>query len=511
MTPAIPADGDERYRSVVDNSPYGIYRVTSTGEFVTVNPALCRIVGFSEHELFASNIGMLYQDPAERARLLAEFESRPYGVPVETSWRRKDGEVIIARIWVYGERSHSGRIKYLDGYVEDVTHMRATERALLQAEKLAALGQLVSGVAHELNNPLSAILLFAEDLLVSERRSEEREALAIIAQQARRSRAIVRDLLSFVRSREVIREPVESDKFLEQIARTLQPQLGELGVTLHLESPPSSPLIHVERAGIEQVITNLVINGAQAAGPGGSVRVTASQEARYFVVEVTDDGRGIPADVLPRIFEPFFTTKPMGQGTGLGLSVSLGVVQQHGGTLIAENRDTPEGPGARFTVRLPMPARSAVTAPADESDPAPVAVPLRRVLIVDDEVTIRQALSRFYGRRGWNVTEAEDGAQASDRLISAGESYDLVVSDVKMPRVSGIELHAALREVRPELLDRLLFCTGEAESPAVAAFVAETSCRVLLKPFDLRTLASVSDEIIALAALAVPVAAVVVE
>jgi len=501
-------DGDERYRSVVHNSPYGIYRVTCDGTFVTINPALCRIVGYSETELFASNIGALYAAPSERARLIADFESRPHGVPVETAWRRKDGQIITTRIWVYAERSASGRIEYLDGYVEDVTHIRATERALLQAEKLAALGQLVSGVAHELNNPLSAILLFTEDLLVSEQRAEERDALAIIAQQARRSRAIVRDLLSFVRSRDAIREPVDSAKFLDQVARTLHPQFSELGVTLQVERPPSRPVIHVERAGIEQVLINLLINAAQAAGPGGIVRMSSRVEGGNYIIEVLDNGCGIPADVLPRIFEPFFTTKPMGQGTGLGLSVSLGVVQQHGGSLVAENRDPREGAGARFTVRLPMPARVTVAAPLEESTSAPPAAPVRRVLIVDDEATIRAALVRFYTRRGWSVTEAEDGSQAADRLITAREPYDLVVSDIKMPRVSGIELHAALRANRPEMLNRLVFCTGEAQSPAVAAFVAETTCRVLLKPFDLQELASLSDEI---ASQAGPIGASVVK
>lgn len=141
---------EERYRSVVDNSPYGIYRVAVDGTFVTVNPALCRIVGYSEQELFASNMASLYADPSDRARLLANHETRPFGAPVETSWRRKDGHVIAARIWVYSDRTPSGRITYLDGYVEDVTSVRATEQALRQAEKLAALGQLCATCSRSL-------------------------------------------------------------------------------------------------------------------------------------------------------------------------------------------------------------------------------------------------------------------------------------------------------------------------------------------------------------------------
>lgn len=489
---------EDRFRSVLENSPFGIYRVTLDGRFLTVNPALCDMVGYTADELFASDISVFYPDPAERQRLIADYEVRPHGASVEVPWKRKDGRAITTRVSVYACRDAEGRIEHFDGYVEDITAIRETEQALRQAEKLASLGELVSGVAHELNNPLSAMLLFAEDLLANERRVEEREALSIIAQQARRSRAIVRDLLSFVRNRDVVREPVESAPFLGQLKRTLMPQLTELGVTLHADVTATSTVLPIDRAGIEQVVTNLVINAAQAAGAGGNVWLHASRDAQHFVVDVIDDGRGIPEDVMPQIFEPFFTTKPMGQGTGLGLSVSRGVVQQHGGWIEARNRQSGSGEtqGAHFTVRIPLPTQATVVldrAAEAATDTQPEGS--RRVLIVDDEETIRRALARFYQRRGWVVTQAEDGTRAFERLIRGSEPYDLVISDMKMPGFSGIELHAALSERRPDMLDRVLFCTGEVDSAAVSTFVSNTNCRVLLKPFDLRTLATLSDDI----------------
>jgi PAS domain S-box-containing protein len=498
FAPAVPTlesrTGDERFRSVIDNSPYGIYRVSVDGQFVTLNPALSAMVGYSADELYAGNIEMLYPEPGDRARVVASHEHRAKGTPIDVPWRRKDGQEITVRAWVYVDRDAAGRARYFDGYLEDVTALRATERALHQAEKLAALGQLVSGVAHELNNPLSAILLFTEDLMASDRTPEEREALAIIAQQARRSRSIVRDLLCFVRSREVTREPVEPREFLGQLRRALQPQLTSLGVTLHVEVPDDAALLHVDRSGIEQVVTNLVINAAQAAGPYGNVWLRTRSEAQDYLIEVLDDGLGIADDILARIFEPFFTTKPMGQGTGLGLSVSMGVVQQHGGTIVAENRGGGER-GAKFVVRLPMPAPAVAV---DETVAAPIpstGAGTRHVLIVDDEETIRHALNRFYTRRGWMVTEAPDGASALEHLLDLSEKFDLVISDVKMPAMSGIELHTALQDARPELLDRVVFCTGEVQSDAVSSFVAETGCTVLVKPFDLKSLAALSDEV----------------
>ncbi len=493
---AEPSAIDERYRSVVDNSPYGIYRVTRDGRFVTLNPALCRIVGYTAAELAELNIAMLYPEPSERARVIATYDHRPHGTPIDVEWRRKDGQHITIRAWVFADCDASGAIRHFDGYIEDVTPLRAKERALQQSEKLAALGQLVSGVAHELNNPLSAILLFTEDLLAGERSPEEAEALAIIAQQARRSRAIVRDLLCFVRSRDVAREAVEPREFVEQVKRALQPQLNSLGVTIHVDVHQDAALLHVDRAGLEQVVTNLVMNAAQATGANGNVWLQTRAEEQGYVIEVVDDGPGISRNAIDRIFEPFFTTKPMGQGTGLGLSVSLGVVQQHGGTISAENRAGGQR-GAKFVVRLPMPA-PAIAVDEEVAQPVPSeGAGSRHVLIVDDEDTIRRALSRFYTRRGWMVTEAPDGACALERLLDVSETFDLVISDVKMPEMSGIELHAALQHSRPDLLDRVVFCTGEVESDAVASFVAATGCTVLVKPFDLKSLASLSDGVAA--------------
>jgi len=486
---------EERYRSVVDNSPFGIYRVTVDGRLITVNPALCVIVGYTAEELLAGNMVMLYADPADRPKWLAKANQWPRGVPVDVAWRRKDGSPITVRIWVYSERDEAGQIAFIDGYVEDVTPIRATEQALRQSEKLAALGQLVSGVAHELNNPLAAILLFAEDLLATERPAEEREAIGAIAQQARRSRAIVRDLLSFVRSRDVMPAPIALQALVAGVTQMLRPQMADLSVELQVASVPENEIIVVDRAGIEQIITNLIVNAAQSAGTGGHVRLDVRTEADDYVFEVVDDGPGVSADALPHIFEPFFTTKAIGQGTGLGLSVSLGIAQQHGGTIIAANRDPADGPGARFALRLPGGAPGSAPAQVVEP-PAAGGRAERRVLIVDDEDTIRRALSRFYSRLGWVATEADSGADALRKLVDEAQEFEVVISDVKMPNVSGIELYDALHDLRPDILDRVVFCTGEMQSPAIAEFFARTGCRALLKPFDLKTLAALSDEIV---------------
>ena len=211
---------------------------------------------------------------------------------------------------------------------------------------------MVSSVAHELNNPLSAILLFTEDLLATDPNPQQVEGLTLIAQQVRRSRGIVRDLLSLTRPAPERREQVDPARLLRDVVKGLRPQIDRAGVSVSviMDGPPM--VARLDRVGLEQVVTNLVMNGVQASGAGGHVWVRGSTRDG-ILIEVVDDGPGIPSAALPRIFEPFFTTKPAGQGTGLGLAVSMGLVKRSGGTLTAGNRLPAEGGGAMFVVRLP--------------------------------------------------------------------------------------------------------------------------------------------------------------
>jgi CheY-like chemotaxis protein len=278
----------------------------------------------------------------------------------------------------------------------------------------------------------------------------------------------------------------------------------------------TEPLVVLaDRAGVEQIVANLVTNAAQAAGVGGDVWVCTDRVEDGCRLTVEDSGPGIPADVLPRIFDPFFTTKPTGEGTGLGLSVTLGIVEQFGGRITVDPR--PQGSGTRFVVLLPSSVLETMTAqetndgPAAQSlDAAPraheseeaaaspavndAAPPVPRLaLIIDDEPTIRAALRRYFVRRGWEVEEAADGAAGLAQLDVFGERVGVVISDLRMPGFSGIELHDELALTRPTLLRRFIFSTGDVASVEAASFVRRTLCPVLQKPFELRML----DEMIA--------------
>jgi PAS domain S-box-containing protein len=487
------------FRSFVENSPIGIYRATGTGRLLAVNASLVQLLGYNSalellqvdmaHDLFAST--------ADRERLLRQLQAHGELRSTEMEWRRKDGTLVTVRISARAYRDERGSVWFSEGFVENVTPLRAAEQALRQSEKLAALGQLVSGVAHELNNPLAAILHFAEDLLHDERSEADLEALSVIRDQARRSRSIVRDLLSFVRFRDAARERVQLSEALAASVKALQPTVEELGARLVAELPAEEVFGNTDRTGVQQIVTNLVVNAAQASGPGGEVRLIARVVEHELQIVVEDTGAGIPPKLMDRIFEPFFTTKPVGQGTGLGLSVTLGIVQQLGGRIAVENR-TPDGSGARFTVNIPVlvavpdpgPGTPAFGTAAVGANPTPAA-PAPRVLIIDDEPSIRAALRRFFARRGWDVEEAEDGAAGLSLMLESTRDFTVVISDLKMPGCSGVELHDHVASVAPELLDRIIFSTGDVASKEAAEFVQRTRCTVMQKPFELRALEAV--------------------
>jgi len=483
------------FRSFVENSPIGIYRATSSGRLLAVNASLVELLGYeSSMELLQIDMTRhLFVSVADRERLFHQLETQGELRSAEMEWRRKDGTTLTVRVSARAYSDDRGPLWFSEGFVENVTPLRAAEQALRQSEKLAALGQLVSGVAHELNNPLAAILHFAEELLDDERTAEDLEALSVIRDQARRSRAIVRDLLSFVRFRDAARERVKLTDALTTSVRALQPVVAEIGARLTADLPPSETVGNTDRAGLQQIVTNLVINAAQATGSGGTVGLRAWITGNELTIVVEDSGPGIPTSVMDRIFEPFFTTKPVGEGTGLGLSVTLGIVQQMGGRISAENRSPSEGGGARFTVVLPV-ERAGTLELADGGPITPAfgeggkSARGPRVLIIDDEPSIRAALKRFFSRRGWQVDEAADGADGLSALLDGKSSFAVVISDLKMPGCSGMELHDHVAAVAPELLDRVIFSTGDVASRDAAEFVRRTRCTVLQKPFELRAL-----------------------
>lgn len=431
----------------------------------------------------------------------------PVAARREVTGIRADGtlfpmELAIASVGEDGARGYVIIARDLVDITAERKERERLQQQLAQAARLEAVGRMVSGVAHELNNPLTAILAFGQDMLSTARSEEDREALTVIVQQAQRCRVIVGDLLIFARNRRDERRRVAPAEVVQRVLRAFSRDEARHGVDLEVDIARDLPAIEIDVVGIEQVLTNLLTNAFQATPPGGRVSLRVRPRENRLLLIVEDTGPGIPPELLSRVFEPFFTTKDPGQGTGLGLAVSHTIVQQHGGTLTAENR-TDRASGARFVVALPFVERRAASREEPAEEPiAPASVAgqrKRKVLVVDDEAMIRVAVRRALERRGWEVDEAADGEEALLRLDVGGRpgDYDAVVTDLRMPGVSGIELCHRLEAEHPELARRLVVITGDTASPSVAEFLTGGSRPFLQKPFDMRVLADLLDRVAA--------------
>lgn len=386
------------------------------------------------------------------------------------------------------------RVKHDEEQLRDAYRkLEGTQQHLLQAERLAAVGRMVSGVAHELNNPLQAILALTEEILTGGNvPTEHRQSLETLHQQALRTRAIVKDLLAAGRAPTGRREHLDVVRVAQDVVRGLRPALQRLGAAVTVAGNLESRYIDGDRSALEQVIVNLVTNGAESAGDGGSVRLEVGGDGASVAIVVEDSGPGIPPEVLPRIFEPFYTTKRDGsvRGTGLGLYVALGLVESLGGSIRA---GVSGSGGGRFDVRLPMapPPRTMNTPVPELSTPL---VEGRRALVIDDESAIRDVLRRWLRQRGWSVEEAGNGEEALATLTAAPRNgFHLILSDLRMPGMTGSELLTQLATLRPDLFARVIVMTGDSADPESASFLAGTSRPTLLKPFDFDELAALID------------------
>lgn len=383
--------------------------------------------------------------------------------------------------------------KKLDDETRDIYHQ------LLQAEKMAALGQTISGVAHELNNPLATILSWAERL--SQKTTHEssvRRGLETILSEAERAARIVRNLLTFARKRQTTRAMVDVNQVVRETLalRAYEQRVSNISVIDALAA--GLPQVFADGHQVQQVLLNLIINAEQAmlSANGRGVLVVrtwhdANQES--VILEINDDGPGIPEEVQPKVFDPFFTTKDVGQGTGLGLTVAYAIVQEHGGRIRIESKASS---GASFFVELPVTGAKLPPAPVSRARQTAVdAVAGASVLVVEDEVALAAAVSDALKDAGYSVERAADGEEAL-ALVRA-QRFDVVICDLKMPRLDGKAFYRTLKAATPELARRVIFVTGDVAGTDAEAFLEESKCRWLAKPFRLADLLKVVKEALA--------------
>ena len=409
--------------------------------------------------------------------------------------------------------------------------LASTRQQLVQHEKLAAVGQLVSGVAHELNNPLQGVLGYAELMLATKPASFDQEELRAIRDNANRAAGIVRNLLTFAGRNTTARGWQQINRIVRDAIAIREAQLQTSGIDLTLDAADRLPLVYVDHTRLEDVIVNLIQNaeaaiasrrdGKSLAGTvpqraRGEIRITTRMESspdRIFV-EVADNGSGLKKEDLTRVFDPFFTTREVGQGTGLGLSVCYGIIREHGGQITAQNGEVG---GAVFTIELPVMAESLVaatntaagfappaidprpsTAPAaayavmpPEGDEVEVTPRRRKALVVDDEESNAALVRRVLAATGYDVESTTLSRRAL--VMIERTAYDAVVCDVKMPELSGQELYGRVCQIRPEMARRFIFITGDIDGQDTREFLDETRCSYFMKPFNLERLTAAVD------------------
>jgi len=416
--------------------------------------------------------------------------------------RRADLTLIWVEVTAQAEASGRDDALRIEALMRDVSERKRLEdqardlyHQLLQAEKLAALGQTISGVAHELNNPLATILTWAERLSQRPVDEQTRRGLDTILGESERAAKIVRNLLTFARKRHTTRAMVDLNQVgRETLAlRRYEQRLSNINI---LEAFASGlPSVFADPHQIQQVMLNLIINAEQAMlGANGRgtliIRTWHDPQKDAVILEVHDDGPGVPEDVQPRIFDPFFTTKDVGKGTGLGLTVAYAIVQEHHGRITVKSG--PAG-GASFYVELPVGSSSLKPASRTVERPSQVGAG-GSVLVVEDEAALGAAVSEALVDAGFSVSLASDGIEALERIKE--RPFDLIVCDLKMPRLDGTAFYRQLEVDHAALARRVLFVTGDVAGTEAERFLEETGCRWLPKPFRLKDLLRVASEML---------------
>jgi signal transduction histidine kinase/CheY-like chemotaxis protein len=359
---------------------------------------------------------------------------------------------------------------------------KSLERVVQRDERLRALGTLVSGVAHELNNPLTVILGYA-DMMAKSGDAKAR----IIVEQAERCRGIVRGLSALATHSARKREDCALDELVARVVRGLDAPSALPHAAIR-SSVTAGLRIAVDRVGLEQVLTNLLVNAVHASPPGGVVTLEVGPSAGGVAFVVRDEGPGIPSELRSRLFEPFFTTKAPGQGTGLGLAIAHAIVRAHGGSITVD--DGPNGVGASFCVVLPngeATPQSALAPPRQSRAPREGG----RLLLIDDDGAVRVTIRDAAQLRGWTVEAVPTAEAALERGFA---DFDVVLCDLRMRGMGGIALHDRLAAEGDPVLDRFAFITGDLASPAAAAFSARCRLPLIAKPFDTDEFFAVLDQ-----------------
>ncbi|QEL26701.1 PAS domain S-box protein [Bosea sp. F3-2] len=506
--------------AIVSTALDGIVVIGDEGTVVDYNPAAEAIFGYPKAEVIGRSISDLIIPPEFRAahaegmkRYLTTGESRILGRRLQLEALRADSrripiELAITDVTRNGKPLFAAHMRDLTSEREASAEIERQREALYQKEKLAALGSLLAGVAHELNNPLAIVLgqatllreILEEDDPATLDAAALAERCAKIENAANRCGRIVKSFLAMARQRKGEHQRVDIPELLADVVNLVGYNLRSSGVEVETEIAPALPVLIADRDQLHQVIVNLVVNAHQALDEKGGtdrrIRLKAACVTGGDAIEisVSDNGPGIPPAIRSRIFEPFFSTKPQGYGTGIGLAISRGLVETHGGTLeLGEG----EAPGATFLIRLPI---AGIGENVGEPAPAKAArgkapAPSRgTVLVVDDEKDIVELLTDMLRQLDFEVVSTQSGKAAIAMLGAMTAPPDAIICDIRMPDGDGPFFYGWLEANHPELLSRIVFLTGDSLGPSASRFLARSKSPSLEKPFSRADIATMLED-----------------
>ena len=502
------ADAQMRLLAAATEQTADLILITNArGGFEQANDACMHALGYARKEL--AGLGLPDLLDRSSARLVDHIgtEVRKHGIWRGTLvHRRKDGTVFPVSSTVVALREGGGRVTHFVGVQRDITDELKLRDQLVHSERLSAVGELVAGVAHEINNPLQTIIGLVE-LMLEEPAATHAADLQVVRQEASRAGQIVRNLLAFVRKSSPDRTRADLNQIARATAQLREHHLAQRDIALQLELSPGALPVMVNREEIQQVVLNLVLNAEHAIGERpGTIVIHTESGPEWHALRVSDDGPGISPELRGRVFEPFFTTKDVGQGTGLGLSLGLGIARAHGGTLelLPESVRTPSSQfpkpkahsptpnrGACFQLTLPAAPAAGEDAPAAAAT-APASPGGRQALVIEDEKPVRDLLVRLLARRDYQVAVAASFGEA--KAASERQTFDLVLCDVRLQDANGIECLRHLTGGQPPLARRVVFVTGDGS--ALGGDDGELSgVPVLLKPFTASDLDRVLSDV----------------
>ncbi len=520
---------DARFTGLLEAAPDAMVCVEADGRIALVNGQVLRMFGYSRAELVGQPVEVLVPEDARafhsqyRESYAEDPDPRPMGAGLQLAGRRRDGSTFPADISLSAIDSPEGML--ILAAVRDVTDRleaqaeaellrAAAERARLeqqvsQVQRLESLGQLAGGVAHDFNNLLGVITNYTAFACEEAAKDPEqvrweavRSDLEQVETAAERAAGLTRQLLAFARRDVIQPRVVNMNDLVTEVRRLLQRTLGE-HVELSVSLAANLSCVRADPGQIEQVLVNLAVNARDAMPQGGKLTIETAdvqvdeayaafrvdlQEGPYVSVKVSDTGTGIPGEIIGRVMEPFFTTKPQGEGTGLGLSTSYGIVAQAGGTIRIYSES-----GMGTTIVVLLPATDQPDAPAQPPRKEPCDGGGRVVLLVEDETALREVTRRILDRNGYQVLTAASGPEAIDLIASHHDRLDLLLTDVVMPKMMGNEVAKRIRACQPGI--RVLYMSGYTQGLLSAQGVLETGVSLIEKPFSEPVLLTMLSEI----------------